>query len=624
MSWQALSLVAARGRHTAAILLTLLVSVGANGAASAQNRGIVFGDSLSDNGNYYAITGFPPSPPYYKGNASNGLIWPEFLFVSLNSPVQGTGVAGNVDMAFFGARSDAIDNPALYPTHLPGARGLPLQISDFFAAGGRICSTDTVVVWAGANNIRECIDGPTTCNTRSALRNNARSAAGSQVDAVKILVKHGARTVLVPNTPSIGPSTYWTTAADKNAGNASAAAFNATLFQKLKRLAATAPAGTNLIYADANAVQQTILANPTAFGFSNTTASCLGGTTVCANPNLYYYWDFLHWSEAAQAYYALYFSLLLDTAPALLDLAPLGETLYATGSLVTNAVYDRLTNWFSGTYAYKNGPYIELLGQLNRIDSKGGRPAYDSDIGGIRFGLDKQLENGLIGGSVALLKGPLDSGNLSADTDAVRADLYATFSHGIFYASGDFGFGNTWFSDVERNTGFGPVIANSDTDGYYLTASTEVGAAQSVAGFVLIPSARVTYAHADLDGYQEQATLLALRFGDQTSDAWLGRANLRVMKNLSLSNMPLSLFAEVGYEGYLSFSGNEITAVLVNNTALPTSVAPADPTVPGFYTKAGLSAQVASNLYLDINYGVSFADGNGESHSGTARLKAHF
>lgn len=88
--------------------------------------------------------------------------------------------------------------------------------------------------------------------------------------------------------------------------------------------------------------------------------------------------------------------------------------------------------------------------------------------------------------------------------------------------------------------------------------------------------------------------------------------------------MPLSLFAEVGYEGYLSFSGNEITAVLVNNTALPTSVAPADPTVPGFYTKAGLSAQVASNLYLDINYGVSFADGNGKSHSGTARLKAHF
>lgn len=67
----------------------------------AQGRVVVFGDSLSDNGNLFAQTGQPPAP-YFQGRFSNGPVWVEQLFGPLNSPIQGTGVAGNVDLAFGG------------------------------------------------------------------------------------------------------------------------------------------------------------------------------------------------------------------------------------------------------------------------------------------------------------------------------------------------------------------------------------------------------------------------------------------------------------------------------------------------------------------------------------------
>ena len=609
------------GRGLTLLFLVAALTLGTGGAL-ADDRAVVFGDSLTDNGNYFAVTGFPP-PPSYKGRASNGLVWPEFLFGPLNSPVQSTGVNGNVDMAYFGARSDDVDNPILYPTRIPGAKGLPLQIADFVAAGGRIHANDTVVVWAGANNIRECIDGPTTCLTRATLRQNASAAAISQVAAVNRLIQLGARTVLVPST-TIGPLPYWPGAAEQEAAAFSRDAFNATLFSNLKQLAGSALRGTNVIYADVVAANNVIFNSPSAFGFSNTTQPCFDGVTVCSDPDAYFLWDVIHPSAAVHSLYALYFSLLLDTTPALLDTAPLGDSLYESGALVTDAVYDRLANWFSGTYAGKNGPYMEALGQLSRIDRDGNRPGFDIDSGGMRFGLDKEFNIGLAGVSIALLRGPLDSANLSSDTQTVRGDVYGLYEHGPFYVSANAGFGGTWFDDVERHTGFGPVVASSDSEGYFATASAELGVARTLGGVIFVPSARLTYAHAHLNGYKEQADLLALEFEDRDSDALLGRVSLRAVKNYEMWGAATALFAEVGYEGFLSFSGNEITAVLANNTALPATVSPADPGVPGILAKVGGSARLAENLYFDLNYGVSILDDGGETHAGNARLKAHF
>ena len=67
----------------AALAALSLAAVSVAGAASAQsyNRLVVFGDSLSDNGNLYLATGgtTPTSPPYGAGRFSNGPVFTERL-----------------------------------------------------------------------------------------------------------------------------------------------------------------------------------------------------------------------------------------------------------------------------------------------------------------------------------------------------------------------------------------------------------------------------------------------------------------------------------------------------------------------------------------------------------------
>ena len=110
-------------------------------AQSSNGRVIVFGDSLSDNGNRSATSGNPPGPPYYRGpngftRFSNGPVWVELLFGNFNSPVQGSGVNGNVDLAFGGARADTGAN-ANGP--IPSVQQ---QIGVFIGSGGSIRPND--------------------------------------------------------------------------------------------------------------------------------------------------------------------------------------------------------------------------------------------------------------------------------------------------------------------------------------------------------------------------------------------------------------------------------------------------------------------------------------------------
>ena len=80
-----------------AVAVLALAACGFAGQASAQSydRLVVFGDSLSDNGNLYLASGGtqPPSPPYYQGRFSSGPVFTELLgfnAANFNGPVTGS------------------------------------------------------------------------------------------------------------------------------------------------------------------------------------------------------------------------------------------------------------------------------------------------------------------------------------------------------------------------------------------------------------------------------------------------------------------------------------------------------------------------------------------------------
>jgi phospholipase/lecithinase/hemolysin len=144
-------------------------------SALAYDGVYAFGDSLSDNGNVYAMTGgaIPPFP-YYNGRFSNGPVMVEYL-------AQRLGV-GLHDYAYGGATTGTTN---LFSPSLPG---LSQEIAQF--GTGSLDPNGLYTVWAGANDF-------STSTSISTSTSNI-------VNAVDTLEQNGARHILVINMPDLG------------------------------------------------------------------------------------------------------------------------------------------------------------------------------------------------------------------------------------------------------------------------------------------------------------------------------------------------------------------------------------------------------------------------------------
>ena len=601
----------------------------ASAAPASAQRVVVFGDSLSDTGNLTALSGGAlPGPAYPKGRFSSGLVWIDQLYgpTTLFYPGK-TAITGNVDLAIGGARTD-------FSTPVPGTPltifGIPQQITDFAKAGGTFGARDTVVLWGGANNIFQYVNSTNPAllspNASTLIANNSISAATSLLGSAQTLVVQGARTLIVPNLPDFGslPQYIASGSTGASAGSLASSVFNQALATGLGSIKAASPS-LNIIQADIASAFRIVVANPGAFGFSNVTQQCLNTTTgvACANPKTFLFWDGVHPTEAGYALVATYVGALSNTTPALLQQARLSESQIYANEQITNAVYGRLTNFISGTYADKNGPYIELLGTYGTYDASSGRPELTLQLGGFRAGIDKKSGASLTGASIGVMDGSMSAGGLTSDLITYRFDVYGTALFGNAFISADAGIAGSSYSGITRETGFPTVRAKGETSGYVATVSAEAGFAQQVGNFTIIPSGRVTYLHAQLDGYDEQADLLAMSFADRQTDAVLLGGRVRAVTAVPGLGISSTGFGEIGYEAYVSSSNDGVKSTFLNNTALPT-VANADLTGPGIVGKLGVSSQVTQGTFLDFQYGISVHDSGGQTHSGDIRLKSTY
>lgn len=254
---------------TGFVLLSLMLPFKA--AAASFSQLYVFGDSLSDTGNFFNATGLPPSPPYFQGRSSNGPVWVEYLADDL-----GLALTGQTNYAFFGATTGS-DNTAI-----PGVQGLPglqQQISSFKATNTQADPAALYIVWAGANDyLGNDVTDPTV------PVNNLSTAVNSLVD-------YGAENIMVVNLPDLGtlPATNQDIQISSSL-NTLTGLHNSGLSASLNFLGQET--GTNISVLDVNSLFNQAIANPAAFDFTNVTASCL--SVGCTNPNEYLFWDDLH------------------------------------------------------------------------------------------------------------------------------------------------------------------------------------------------------------------------------------------------------------------------------------------------------------------------------------------
>jgi phospholipase/lecithinase/hemolysin len=238
------------------------------------NELYVFGDSLSDMGTVFRMTGgtYPPHPTYYQGRYSNGRVWVEYLADYLKLPSERV-----INFAYGGATTGSSLH-SLVP-------GLVTQVQSFKRAHQRTSPDALYVLWAGANDYLQ-----------------GASRATIPVEnvncAIASLAAAGAKNILVANLPDLGQLPATRTGANSANLTALTQAHNQGLRRALKVLSQQ-HSELKIATLDANTLYREAITKPAAFGFTNVTSACVSGSGTCGNQAQFLFWDSIHPTTAA-------------------------------------------------------------------------------------------------------------------------------------------------------------------------------------------------------------------------------------------------------------------------------------------------------------------------------------
>ncbi|HEY3457895.1 MAG TPA: SGNH/GDSL hydrolase family protein [Bryobacteraceae bacterium] len=250
-------------------LLALISPLALASPIGTVNQVVVFGDSLSDNGNAAIVAAqlnipFPP--------LSNGPLWIDQFAAKLSVPDP------QPFLALTGGTNYAI---ATAQTGSNGLSGVSDQLALFAAAHlGGLPADALYTFWAGANDV---FNGANPVLAADNIFNNILSLAAG-----------GGKYFLWLNLPDLGLTPRAVAAGQTGPANLASTAFNTEWAINLGKLQAQ---GINVVGVNVEALFAQIIANPGAFGFSNVTSPGQGQ----ADPNSFLFWDEEHPTTAGHA-----------------------------------------------------------------------------------------------------------------------------------------------------------------------------------------------------------------------------------------------------------------------------------------------------------------------------------
>ena len=328
-------------RGLVALSLALAGSLAQAGPYSAM---YVFGDSLSDSGNDFIITGgILPSSAYYtdgthSGRFTNGLNYADRLAADFGLTLTPSQAGGN-NYAYGGARSDyARADLAAF-----GARSFNAQIGQYLSGAGNAADPNALyVLWIGANDISDAISQSLMAGgDPTPIQNEIGQTVGDIVTALVTLESLGAKHFVIGNSPdlSLTPSVRGLAsifgAGVQTLAQGASMAFNSALSFYVP---ANTFATSDVTMFDAFGLQTAMTDHPADYGISNVTSGCYNGQvdgtptpgagpiTECPNPNQYIYFDTEHPSATLHEWAArtIYAQLVPEPAQWALTLTALG------------------------------------------------------------------------------------------------------------------------------------------------------------------------------------------------------------------------------------------------------------------------------------------------------------
>ncbi len=537
-------------RNAAVAALTLAAGVALAGTASAQSysRLVVFGDSLSDNGNLFLFTGGtqPPAPFYYQGRFSTGPVFVELLGFNLGRFAAGDSNAGSINYAFGGARTDLAGAP-------PGMR---TQLNAYLGGGGTFGPNDLVSVLGGANNIFQGLPAAgASSNPAGAIQVVSLAAAADINLIVNNVATAGAGTILVTNLPKLSLTPQFANSPAAPLADYAVTTFNGALLNGLNTVAANQP-GTNIILMDLFKIGDTIAGNPTAFGVTNVTDPCFNqvALTLCSNPDDYFYLDGVHPTAAGHRAIA---SLANDY----LYYGDRGAATAHQGEVSMRQREDSLdmgSEALSGWAAWEPGHTsldVSLMGDRTDVDARGIVPEAEVEGQGIRLALEHSMSaSWKMGVAGSYREAETIAGPTRFDSENFSFDAFLGWRSGPMFANVTAGASRDTYDDIQRATGVGPVVHTGETEGYSRGVRVQGGTWFDMGGIALSPRVALTWASTDVDGYIENGVAAQYAYEDRTVEGLTGEVSLRAEGGIE----GVTFYVEGGYRDSLDDSSDPV------------------------------------------------------------------
>ncbi|MEM6452584.1 MAG: SGNH/GDSL hydrolase family protein [Cyanobacteria bacterium P01_D01_bin.105] len=270
----------------------------------------IFGDSLSDPGNFFDLTGFFPPPPYADGRFSNGDIWSDYFTDSLAFETNQV-----FNFAIGGATTGSENTVESLLESLAGLNlplpGLSTQIDSYLAslAGSPSNANGLYVVWAGANDFLNPPSDP------AAIPGFVTSAIANVVEAISRLATDGAETFLVPNIPNLGLTPRSLDEGISAQAESLTVAFNTGLAEALDELELAVD--VDIVGVDIFSTTTDIINSPGGFGLTNVVDPLI--EQFPSEDQGFFWWDDIHPTTAIHRIVSDAFQAELFDAGYLLD-----------------------------------------------------------------------------------------------------------------------------------------------------------------------------------------------------------------------------------------------------------------------------------------------------------------
>ena len=552
--------------------LSLLLALPTLALASPYSQLVIFGDSLSDSGQFPdllgPLDGVQPigglrmtnrTGPTYRDNQDEpyAAVAPQYLAQRLglaalpSTPaLQDNDNPDGTNYAVAGYRTDDILASIIEPDGSVVARsGVTLRERDGYLVGTPKVDPDTLFLLNGGGN--DLFQG------RVVDAASAGVAAADLVAGVAALRQAGARHIIVSDLPDVGLTPAGAASGDRALWSSLSTAFNDALRNQLAAL------DSSVILLNVRGLVAEVVADPARYGFDPAvvqTDVCFVGyqcnmdptwgiTGATADPARLMFFDGVHPTTAVHAINADYIHSIL-AAPWEISLLP----EIALGGLMSHQQQLR-HEWQSARGDWQRRgdwhTFVAATGHSRDFEPGVGVSEADNDGLGITLGSSYRLADAWRWGfSLGLqdqrLETPSDS---SYKLDAYLLSTFLQYQRSRLWADVGLSYGKLEYRDLERHfaMGISERVEKGETDGAIGGASLRLGYALGRKGrWSLSPFISAEYARVDMDAWRERGdSSTALRYADQTRDS--KRAGVGIEARIGIGRRS-ELFGEVARE----------------------------------------------------------------------------